>query len=66
MKALNIYTYSRIQEDMATKFDNILAQRSKKLNVKSQEFNAIKTLVDLLLDSGITIESFENFLLPIR
>lgn len=61
MKALNIYTYSRIQEDMATKFDNILAQRSKKLNVKSQEFNAIKTLVDLLLDSGITIESFENF-----
>lgn len=61
MKALNIYTYSRIQEDMATEFDNILAQRSKKLRVKSQEFNAIKTLVDLLLDSGITIESFENF-----
>lgn len=29
MKALNIYTYSRIQEDMATEFDNILAQRSK-------------------------------------
>ena len=25
MKALNIYTYSRIQEDMATEFDNILA-----------------------------------------
>lgn len=61
MKALNIYTYSRIQENMATEFDNILEQRSKKLKVKSQEFNAIKTLVDLLLDSGITIESFENF-----
>lgn len=61
MKALNIYTYSRIQEDMATELNNILAQRSKKLKVKSKEFNAIKTLVDSLLDSGITIESFENF-----
>ena len=43
MKAINIYTYSRIQEDMATEFENILSQRTKKkLNVKSQEFEAIK------------------------
>ena len=48
MKAINIYTYSRIQENMATEFENILSQRSKKLNVKVQEFIAIKTLVDLL------------------
>ena len=32
MKAINIYTYSRIQENMATEFENILSQRSKKLN----------------------------------
>lgn len=50
MEAVNIYTYSRIQEDMATEFENILSQRSKKLAVKVQEFAAIKTLVDLLLD----------------
>lgn len=31
MEAVNIYTYSRIQEDMATEFENILSQRSKKL-----------------------------------
>lgn len=61
MKALNIYTYSRIQEDMATEFDNILAQRSKKSKVKLHEFSGIKTLVDLLLESGVAIESFENF-----
>lgn len=29
MKAINIYTYSRIQEDMATEYENILSQRSK-------------------------------------
>lgn len=29
MKAINIYTYSRIQEDMATEFENILSQRTK-------------------------------------
>lgn len=61
MKALNIYTYSRIQEDMATEFDNILAQRSKKSKVKLHEFSGIKTLVDLLLESGVAIESFESF-----
>lgn len=32
MKAINIY--SRIQENMATEFENIFSQRSKKLNVK--------------------------------
>jgi hypothetical protein len=26
MEAVNIYTYSRIQEDMATEFENILSQ----------------------------------------
>ena len=61
MKAINIYTYSRIQENMATEFENILSQRSKKLNVKVQEFIAIKTLVDLLRNMGTEIKYFENF-----
>ena len=60
MKALNIYTYSRIQEDMATEFDNILAQRSKKSKVKLHEFSGIKTLVDLLLESGVAIEQINK------
>ena len=66
MKALNIYTYSRIQEDMATEFENILAQRSKKSKVKLHEFNGIKTLVDLLLESDVDIESFENFFISYK
>ena len=61
MKAINIYTYSRIQENMATEFENILSQRSKKLNVKVQEFIAIKTLVDLLRILETEIKFFENF-----
>ena len=60
MKAINIYTYSRIQENMATEFENILSQRSKKLNVKVQEFIAIKTLVDLLRNMETEIKYFEN------
>ena len=61
MKAINIYTYSRIQENMATEFENILSQRSTKLNVKVQEFIAIKTLVDLLRNMETEIKYFENF-----
>ena len=61
MKAINIYTSSRIQEDRATEFENVLAQRTKKLKVKSQEFNTIKTLVDLLLVIDTEIKNFENF-----
>ncbi len=61
MKAINIYTYSRIQENMANAFENILSQRSKKLNVKVQEFIAIKTLVDLLRNMETEIKYFENF-----
>ena len=61
MKAINIYTYSRIQENMATEFENILSQRAKKLNVKVQEFIAIKTLVDLLRNMETEIKYFENF-----
>ena len=61
MKAINIYTYSRIQENMATEFENILSQRSKKLIVKVQEFIAIKTLVDLLRNMETEIKYFENF-----
>lgn len=64
MKAINIYTYSRIQENMATEFENILSQRSKKLNVKVQEFIAIKTLVDLLRNMETEIKYFENFFTP--
>ena len=56
----NKYIYSRIQENMATEFENIFSQRSKKLNVKVYEFLAIKTLVDLLLDINIEIKHFEN------
>ena len=61
MKAINIYTYSRIQENMATEFENILSQRSKKFNVKVLEFIAIKTLVDLLRNMETEIKYFENF-----
>ena len=46
---------------LATEFENILSQRSKKLNVKVQEFIAIKTLVDLLRNMETEIKYFENF-----
>ena len=63
MKAINIYTYSRIQKDMATEFENILSKRSKKLKVKLQEFDAIRSLVNMLLGIGVEIKDFENFFL---
>ena len=63
MKAINIYTYSRIQKDMATEFENILSKRSKKLKVKPQEFYAIRSLVNMLLGIGVEIKDFEIFFL---
>lgn len=61
MKAINIYAYSRIEENMATEFENILSHKLKKLKVKSQEFDAIKKLVDLLLSIDVDVKDFENF-----
>lgn len=37
---------------MATEFENILSKRSKKLKVKPQEFDAIRSLVNMLLGIG--------------
>ena len=45
---------------MATEFENIFSQRSKKLNVKVIGVSCDKTLVDLLLDINIEIKHFEN------
>ncbi len=66
MKAINIYTYSRIQEDIATEFENILSKKSKKLKVKPQEFYAIRSLVNMLLGIGVEIKDFENFFFHLR
>lgn len=48
---------------MATEFENILSKRSKKLKVKPQEFDAIRSLVNMLLGIGVEIKNFENFFL---
>lgn len=48
---------------MATEFENILSKRSKKLKVKPQEFDAIRSLVNMLLGIGVEIKDFENFFL---
>ena len=52
MKAINIYTYSRIQENMATEFENILSQRSKKLNVKVQRVYCDKNSCRFIAEYG--------------
>ncbi len=48
---------------MANEFENILSKRSKKLKVKPQEFDAIRSLVNMLLGIGVEIKNFENFFL---
>ena len=61
MKAINIYTYSRIKEDLATEFINTLSQRKKKIKIRTYEFSAIKCLVEQLINIGTDIKCFENF-----
>ena len=61
MRAVNLYTYTRIQSDLVTEFENILSQRSKKKRAKDYEFNAIKTLVDLIFEKNGEIKAFDNF-----
>lgn len=61
MKSINIYTYSRIQNSTSTEYINTLSGRTKKVEVKGQEFDGIKNLVDLLLKAGANVTDFENF-----
>ena len=51
--------YSRIQENMATEFENI-SHKDQKVKCKSIGVSCDKTLVDLLLDINIEIKHFEN------
>ena len=61
MKAINIFTFTRIQDDLASKFDNTMAQHSKKVETRPDEFNTLKRLVELLIDKGVKPNILDGF-----
>ena len=61
MRAINLFTYTRINNDLSTIFENVLVQRSKRLKVKKHEFDTLVTLVNRLLESGASPDAFDNF-----
>lgn len=66
MNAINLYTFTRIQQDYATEYENLLSRREKKEKVKQHEYETIKTLVDILQTKGVDISKEEGFFYSFR
>lgn len=63
MKAINIYIHIQEYKRIWLLNLKIFCQKGQKLKVKPQEFDAIRSLVNMLLGIGVEIKDFENFFL---
>lgn len=62
MRAVNLYLLSRNQDKTTyTAFENILSARHERVRVKECEFQSLRTLVEVLLERGITLAELEGF-----
>ena len=61
MKAINLFSFTRVQTDFATPYLNMLSTRTHKENVKPYEFNTLKSLVECLTKNGASAEMLDGF-----
>lgn len=61
MKTINLYTFTRIQQDYLTEYENLLSQRETKKKVKVHEFETLRKFVELLQDQNVEIFVQEGF-----
>lgn len=61
MKAINLFTYTRVQPDYSTEYANLLTQRETKGKVKKHEYETLKKFVELLQSKGLDISDQEGF-----
>lgn len=61
MKAINLFTYTRVQPDYSTEYANLLAQREAKSKFKKHEYETLRKFVGLLRSQGLGISALEGF-----
>ncbi len=61
MKALNLFSFTRVQNDYATEYMNMLAARTHKGKVKAHEFESVKQLTEALLEYQVSVELLDGF-----
>ncbi len=61
MRSINLFSYTRIPSSYATEYLNMLSARDHKINVRTHEYETIRTLVDELLANHVPIELMEGF-----
>ncbi|MDO4491729.1 MAG: ATP-binding protein [Lachnospiraceae bacterium] len=61
MRAINLYTFTRIEYDYATELMNMLADRRQKEKCRSHEFFSLKRLVDMLMALDVSPELLDSF-----
>ena len=66
MKAINLFTFTRIQQDYSTEYENLLSQRETKEKVKAHEFETLRKFVELLQNQGVEISVQEGFFYSFR
>ena len=61
MKAINLFTYTRVQPDYSTEYADLLAQREVKSKVKKHEYETLRKFVRLLQSKGLGLSALEGF-----
>ncbi|MGN1165714.1 MAG: hypothetical protein ACI4S2_04715 [Lachnospiraceae bacterium] len=61
MKALNLYVLTQIQNEMCTKYENILSDRDEEHRIKQYEFESMVSLVEELIEKNVTVKELDGF-----
>ncbi len=61
MKSINLFSFTRIEYDCATKYSNTLTYDTVYTKVREHEFVSLKSLVNILLENGLDVSDFDGF-----
>ncbi len=61
MKAINLYSFTRIEPDYASEYMNMLSERSQRDRCRSHEFLTVKSLVEHLLEQKTALSLLDGF-----
>ncbi len=61
MKAINLFSYTRVKPEYASDFFNIMSNSEHKSKVRTHEFTTTQILVDELVAEGVSVEMLEGF-----
>lgn len=61
MKAINLYSFTRVDIDTATDFEKVLSNRLESKKIKKHEYQTLVSFVNQLVENDIALEKLSGF-----